>query len=184
LIEVLPGLLVDFGIMLIKTLVSLPLLFAQSIHAALHEAAPRIFDDPDEAGDSDARFRARRRRENTGQTTFVMGRGKEFLVDVLANAFNPFESGGRLSYAQSGLRFTGQSSGLAVLHPGEFVVPRTGQAPQNVQRDLGSQSGGGGVNVHITGTLIEHSAVDELVRRIENRFLSFGGGSSPLFGGT
>ena len=93
------------------------------------------------------------------------------------------ESGGRIPFAESGLRFTGESTGMAVLHPGEFVVPRTGQAPQNVQRDLGSQSGGGGMTINITGDLIESNAVDELVRRIENRFLSFGGGSSPLFGG-
>jgi hypothetical protein len=185
LLEVLPGIFQEFGQMLVETLISLPRLFAEAMQSALNEALPDVFSDPNEGqkpnGKSEAFLATRRMREDAGKSTLGSGR----LIEDFKKAFSflGLESGGRLQFAESGLRFTGESTGMAVLHPGEFVVPRTGQAPQNVQRDFGSQSGGGGMTINITGDLIESTAVDELVRRIENRFLSFGGGSSPLFGG-
>jgi len=172
LVEVLPGILDDFGLMLIDVLVSLPRLFAESMTSALRDALPSVFGDPT--------------KNKSGDDVEPSGgfKGWATLINMLADAIKSRESGGRIPFAESGLRFTGQSSGLAVLHPGEFVVPRTGQAGQEVQRDLSSQSGGGGITINVSGTIVESNAVDELVRRIENRFLAFGGGSSPLFGGT
>jgi len=171
LIKVLPGILDAFGLMLIDVLVSLPRLFAESMTSALQDALPSVFGDP--------------KKKKSGDDVDPSGgfKGIATLINMLADAIKSRESGGRIPFAESGLRFTGQSSGLAVLHPGEFVVPRTGQAGQEVQRDLGSQSGGGGITINVSGTIVESNAIDELARRIENRFLAFGGGSSPLFGG-
>ena len=171
LIKVLPGILDAFGLMLIDVLVSLPRLFAESMTSALQDALPSVFGDPT--------------KNKSGDDVDPSGgfKGIATLINMLADAIKSRESGGRIPFAESGLRFTGQSSGLAVLHPGEFVVPRTGQAGQEVQRDLGSQSGGGGITINVSGTIVESNAIDELARRIENRFLAFGGGSSPLFGG-
>jgi hypothetical protein len=86
--------------------------------------------------------------------------------------------------AQGGVRFTGADQGLAMLHRGEFVVPETNIAPQAVQRRLDREVGGGsGVTININAEIVERSAVDELVNRIEQRFLTFGANTSPLFGG-
>ena len=84
---------------------------------------------------------------------------------------------------QGGLRFTGANRGLAMLHEGEMVVPRSGQMSSNVARDVSSQMGGGGVNITINSAITERSAIDSLVRKIEQRFGSFGQSTSPLFGG-
>ena len=91
--------------------------------------------------------------------------------------------GGRFLSAQGGLRFTGASQGLAMLHQGEMVVPRSGQMSSSVQRDVQSQIGGGGVTININSAITERSAVDSLVRKIEQRFGGFGQSTSPLFGG-
>ena len=99
------------------------------------------------------------------------------------NNFRLFEfmGGGRLVSAQGGIRFTGRDRGLAMLHEGEFVVPQSGQAPQQVRRRL--DQGNQGPQIVINGTLIERNAVDSIVRRIEERFGAFGSSSSTLFGG-
>lgn len=85
--------------------------------------------------------------------------------------------------AQSGLRFTGQQQGLAMLHQGEMVVPRSGQMSSSVARDVEAQTGGGGITININSAITERSAVDALVRKIERRFGGFGQSTSPLFGG-
>ena len=89
--------------------------------------------------------------------------------------------------AQGGLRFTGANRGLAMLHEGEMVVPRSGQISSTVARDaqgaIQAQGGGGGVTVVINSAITERSAVDALVRKIEERFSAFGQSTSPLFGG-
>lgn len=94
-----------------------------------------------------------------------------------------FASGGRfIPSAESGIRFTGMSDGLAMLHRGEFVVPQSGQRPQQVDRQLNRS--GGGMNIVINSLVTEQNAVDQLVRQIENRFNnSYGTSSSNLFGG-
>ena len=93
-----------------------------------------------------------------------------------------FYSGGRIPFAQSGIRFTG-STGLAMLHRNETVVPESGQASQAVQRDYMSQVGGQGMTININSAIVEGNAVDALVRQIEQRFRAFGSSTSPLFTG-
>ena len=110
------------------------------------------------------------------------------IGDFLRDFFDPstsatFASGGRfIPSAESGIRFTGMSDGLAMLHRGEFVVPQSGQRPQQVDRQLNRS--GGGMNIVINSLVTEQNAVDQLVRQIENRFNnSYGTSSSNLFGG-
>ena len=92
-------------------------------------------------------------------------------------------SGGRfVPSARGGLRFTGGEEGLAMLHQGEFVVPESNVMSQAVNRRLNNELGGG-INLTINADIIEGSAVDALVRKIEQRFRTFGGSTSPLFGG-
>ena len=108
----------------------------------------------------------------------------DFVQPILdALDFNVFGGGGRMLSAQSGLRFTGQREGLALLHRGETVVPRSGQMSSSVARDVEAQTGGGGVTININSAVTERSAIDSLVRKIEDRFGSFGQSTSPLFGG-
>ena len=97
-----------------------------------------------------------------------------------------FRSGGRIPSARSGLRMTSGSfggGGMAMLHPDEFVVPASGMRPQQVDRTLDQMGGAsGGVSIVINSMMTEGSAVDALVRKIENRFQTFGSAKSPLFG--
>jgi len=112
------------------------------------------------------------------------------ISNFLRDFFDPsvsaaFAGGGSfIPAAQGGMRFTGQKrSGLALLHQGEFVVPQSGQKPQAVERQMQSSSTGG-INIVINSQIVERSAIDALVRRIEERFNSnFGLASSNLFGG-
>lgn len=114
-----------------------------------------------------------------------------FFFDPLIKAFEAvgglfggsFMSGGRFLSAQGGLRFTGREQGLAMLHSGEMVVPRSGQVSSTVVRDVQAQTSGGGVTININSAVTERSAIDSLVRKIEDRFGSFGQSTSPLFGG-
>lgn len=112
------------------------------------------------------------------------GRAREFLRDFFdPNQSASYASGGRfLPSAQGGIRYTGMKDGMAMLHRGEFVVPQSGQRPQQVDRALNGI--GGGVNININSAIVERSAVDSLVRQIEQRFnAKFGVSSSNLFGG-
>ncbi|QDP45831.1 MAG: hypothetical protein Unbinned5179contig1004_23 [Prokaryotic dsDNA virus sp.] len=107
------------------------------------------------------------------------------IVDALSSIFGGDSKmgGGRFLSAQGGLRFTGRDQGLAMLHAGEMVVPRSGQMSSSVARDVEAQAGGGGVTININSAITERSAVDALVRKIEQRFGDFGQSTSPLFGG-
>lgn len=106
---------------------------------------------------------------------------------ALRRFFDPnqqtFMSGGRfIPKAQGGIRFTGMQDGLAMLHRGEFVVPQSGQRPQQVDRQMSGV--GGGMVVNINSAVVDRNAVDALVREIEIRFNNqFGTSSSNLFGG-
>ena len=95
-----------------------------------------------------------------------------------------FMGGGRfVPSAQGGIRFTGMQDGLAMLHRGEFVVPQSGQRPQQVDRQL-NRTTGGGMTININSAVVDRNAVDALVREIEIRFNNqFGTSSSSLFGG-
>ena len=92
-----------------------------------------------------------------------------------------FESGGRFIPPQNGISFTGGQEGLAMLHRGEFVVPESNRRSQAVDRTM--QGMNGGVQIVVNAEIVEQSAIDELVRKIEQRFQGFGGGRSTLFGG-
>jgi hypothetical protein len=76
-----------------------------------------------------------------------------------------------------------KGTGLAMLHPNEFVVPQSGMMPQAVNRTLDSMSNQTGTQININSMITERSAVDELVRRIENRYQLFGQSRSTLFAG-
>ena len=127
------------------------------------------------------------RRERREQR-FVEGRSGAQRIDELLRrlgvlgdiAFEGMRAGGRIPSARSGLNFTGQNAGLALLHKNEFVVPESGQAPQSVKRAMGGMSGS--VNIVVNAQVVEQNAVDELVRQIERRFRTFGQSTSPLFG--
>ena len=105
------------------------------------------------------------------------------IISFFGGGADSFASGGRFLSAQGGLRFTGQQQGLAMLHSGEMVVPRSGQMSSSVARDVQAQTTGGGVTININSAITERSAIDALVRKIEDRFGSFGQSTSPLFGG-
>jgi len=113
---------------------------------------------------------------------------RDAFMQGLRDFFDPSKSasyaaGGRfLPKAQGGIRFTGNQDGLAMLHRGEFVVPQSGQRPQQVDRQM--QGMGGGLTVNINSAVVDRNAVDALVRQIEVRFNNqFGTSSSNLFGG-
>ena len=106
----------------------------------------------------------------------------QFSREFLKDAFS-MRSGGRyIPAARGGLRFTGSDEGIAMLHRGEFVVPESNVTPQAVDRRLNREMGGG-INLTINADIVEGSAIDELVRKIEERFGTFGASTSTLFGG-
>lgn len=112
-------------------------------------------------------------------------RRRSFLSDFINRDVSAsFMSGGRfIPKAQGGIRFTGMQDGLAMLHRGEFVVPQSGQRPQQVDRQLNNTTGGG-MTININSAVVDRNAVDALVREIEIRFNNqFGTSSSSLFGG-
>ena len=92
-----------------------------------------------------------------------------------------FMGGGRMLTAQSGIRFTGAKQGLALLHQGETIIPASGRTGQAEQRSMGSM-GGSPINIVINSAVVENRAIDELVRKLESRFSTFGAGKSSLFG--
>ena len=115
--------------------------------------------------------------------------GRDRRRQAISDFFNPnvsasFMGGGRfVPSAQGGIRFTGMQDGLAMLHRGEFVVPQSGQRPQQVDRQL-NRTTGGGMTININSAVVDRNAVDALVREIEIRFNNqFGTSSSNLFGG-
>ena len=90
--------------------------------------------------------------------------------------------GGRVHFpaGEGGLRFTGRQRGLALLHPGEVVTPRSGRMSQGLERRF---QGGQAPNIVINSAVVDGSVIDTLVRQIEERFLTFGTSQSTLFGG-
>jgi len=169
ILDVFPRVFRDFLIELVQVLYKLPYLIIDAVVASVASSireAFKFFTEPE--------FRK----------TFDFNPFPE-LQELMKNAFDPdvraFAGGGRLVSAQGGIRFTGSQNGLAMLHQGEFVVPQSGQRPQQVDRAL-RQQGGNGVVINVNGTLIERNALDELVRRMERRYGSFGQGQTSLFG--
>ena len=98
---------------------------------------------------------------------------------------NDFKSGGRIRSARRGMRVTGGTFGqaqMAMVHPGEIITPQSGSRPQAIDRTLNQMQNGKGVTVVINSAVTESSAIDALVRKIENRFGTFGSSKSTLFG--
>ena len=112
--------------------------------------------------------------------------GIERMFNFILQPFGSDEekrSGGRVS-ARSGISMVGGAFGgstRARLHPGEFVVPQSGMKPQAVERTIDKMAQGGGMNLVINSAVTERSAIDELVRKIENKYRTFGTSRSPLF---
>ena len=109
----------------------------------------------------------------------ALGFVKDFFVS------DGMRSGGRILSARSGMRVTSGSFGaaqMAMVHPGEIITPQSGTRPQAIDRTLNQMSAGQGVTVVINSAVTEASAIDGLVRKIENRFRTFGSATSPLFG--
>lgn len=167
LIEVLPPLLFQAAGQIINAIIALPF----HIGKAIIEAWQSMGMGKEER---------QRRREEHGRganIAYLAGRGMEFTTG-LDLGLDQMMSGGRfIPSAMSGM-FTGGRRGLAMLHENEFVVPASGQMPQSVGRQFGS---GGGITININADIVERNAVDELVRRIERQFNTFGSSTSPLF---
>ena len=176
LIETLPPLLFDAARLIVDAIIQLPFTLA----ASLVRFVKGIID---------------------GITNFFSGKGFfKAIGDAIGDMFGrlvklitePFQGifggskmgGGRMLSGQGGLRFTGSNRGLAMLHEGEMVVPRSGQISSSVARDVGvATSGSGSVNITINSIITERSAIDALVEKIEERYGSFGQSTNPLFGG-
>ena len=179
LVKTLPPILLEALFLILRELQVLPFKMALTILEGLQSIGKAIGDF----------FKDREFFEALGE---AIGNGLKFLFGPLIDAIkdivgfftgDSFASGGRFLSAQSGLRFTGQQQGLAMLHQGEMVVPRSGQMSSSVARDVEAQTGGGGITININSAITERSAVDALVRKIERRFGGFGQSTSPLFGG-
>ena len=176
LIQVLP----KFVLQLIKgiglEILKLPFIIADAIFESLKKIFQPIIDffsaskEERQENRQSRRDARKRRREKDGN-----------FVQQLFNTDSGFLSGGIMS-AASGARFTGGSRGLAMLHEGETVLPASGRAGQQEQRMLSQAGGGGGINIVINSAVVEHRAIDELVRQLESRFGTFGVGKTPLFG--
>ena len=65
-------------------------------------------------------------------------------------------SGGRFISARSGIRYTGMSDGLAMLHRNEFVVPESGARPQAINRIMQGQQGGG-ITINVNADIVERN---------------------------
>lgn len=175
LIEALPPILFDAARSIIDAVIQLPF----SIAASLGKFIKNIIDGIKNFFSGKTFFKA------IGD---AIGEMFERLVKLITE---PFEGlfggskmgGGRMLSGQGGLRFTG-GDGLAMLHQGEMVVPRSGQISSRVAQDVQSAMGGfGSINITINSIVTERSAIDELVEKIQERFGSFGQSTSPLFGG-
>ena len=121
------------------------------------------------------RRQEKRERKRRGERSKI-GQFFEELGDT-----SQFYMSGGIMQAQSGIRFTGAKRGLAMLHEGEAVIPASGRTGQAEQRSF-NQAKGNGINIVINSAVVENRAIDELVRKLENRFGTFGVGKSSLFG--
>ena len=176
LIEALPPILFDAALTIVDAIIKLPQQLMMIIGKGLTQAFKAIggiFTDPLGFLGSiiDAIFDAIKRIFDFFTQPFQEGFGGSMM------------GGGRMLSGQGGLRFTG-GDGLAMLHQGEMVVPRSGQISSSVARDAQAAMGGSGsVNIIINSIVTERSAIDELVEKIEERYGSFGQSTNPLFGG-
>ena len=157
LFEVLPPLFVQLAQDIVQALIELPFRIVKGIVEGIKNLFSMVVEGP------------KRIFENLG--TFF------------GNLFDGKRTGGRILSARRGLRFTGsQEQSLAMLHRNEYVVPQSGARPQAVERIMNQQSGGG-MTININADVVDRDAVETLVRKIEQRFQSFGQYQSTLFAG-
>ena len=175
--EMLPPILFETAQMIINAIIQLPFLIGTAIFKALRDLFTMMFDG------------VRKFFEDPlGAIAGLFERLFELILAPIRGLLGgSFMSGGRMLSGQGGLRFTGSNRGLAMLHEGEAIVPRSGQMSSSVARDaqsaISAQGGSGGVTIVINSAITERSAIDGLVRRIEERFGAFGQSTSNLFGG-
>jgi len=178
LIQVLPRFVVQLTVGILKGILKLPFLIADAIGelfvrawTAIKEFFKSIFTKEGR----EQRRQEKRERRRRGEK----GPIGEFFQNL--SETSAFYMSGGIYRAQSGIRFTGSKRGLAMLHEGESVIPASGRTGQAEQRSF-NQVGGGGINIVINSAVVENRAIDELVRKLENRFGTFGVGKSTLFG--
>ena len=176
LIRVIPQFAFQLGVEIIKGLIKLPRMIFEAI-ADLFAPIVEFFRDRKSKREERQEGRLERRAERRSNRPLLSAL---FDLATAGPAMGSFMSGG-IMQAQSGMRFTGGKSGLALLHQGETVIPASGRAGQSEQRFMNGSSGGG-INIVINSAVVENRAIDELVRKLENRFGNFGVGKSSLFG--
>ena len=175
LIRVIPQFAFQLGVEIIKGLIKLPRLIFEAI-ADLFAPIVEFFRDRKSKREERQEGRLERRAERRSNRPLLSAL---FDLATAGPATASFMSGG-IMQAQSGMKFTGKR-GLAMLHEGEAVIPASGRAGQAEQRFMNGSSGGG-INIVINSAVVENRAIDELVRKLENRFGNFGVGKSSLFG--
>jgi len=178
LIQVLPRFVVQLTVGILKGILKLPFIIADAIgevFARAWNAIKEFFKSIFTKEGRQERRRERRARRERGERGPI---GEFFQTLSEDSAF--YMSGGMVR-AQSGIRFTGAKRGLAMLHEGEAVIPASGRTGQAEQRSF-NQAGGNGINIVINSAVVENRAIDELVRKLETRFGTFGVGKSSLFG--
>lgn len=162
IIEILPIFVIKLVAGIAKALFKIPKLIVESF-ARLFQPIVDFFKGGKERR-SDRREKRKERRANRS----MMSGGVFNMASGLVSA-------------QSGIRFTGGKRGLAMLHEGESVIPASGRTGQAEQRSF-NQAGGSGINIVINSAVVENRAIDELVRKLEHRFGTFGVGKTNLFG--
>lgn len=178
LIQVLPRFVVQLTVGILKGILKLPFLIADAIgelFVRAWTAVKEFFKSIFTKEGREQRRQEKRERRRRGEKGPI-GEFFQNLSDTSA-----FYMSGGIYRAQSGIRFTGSKRGLAMLHEGESVIPASGRTGQAEQRSF-NQVGGSGINIVINSAVVENRAIDELVRKLENRFGTFGVGKSTLFG--
>jgi len=175
--EILVKVLPQFVIALIKGFTRAIFKLPRILVVAIGEAFQNLFKQIKEFVRETFTLRGRREaKKESGEQSKVV----KFLNTLLTGQ-QGFMGGG-IMRAQGGAKFTKGSSGFAMLHQGETVLPASGRAGQAEQRMMNQASGGGGINIVINSAVVENRAIDELVRKLETRFGRFGVGKSTLFG--
>ena len=165
LFNVLPALLLDLANKIILALLRLPMELWISIHKGMHRFAEAVGDILVRPFDKLIEFFKGLWDKITSPVSWVTGK----------------MGGGRIHipHGEGGLRFTGQSRGLAMLHEGEVVVPRSGQTSQGIKKTFGGN--GSATNIVINSAVVDGNIIETLVRQIEEKFEAFGSSQSTLF---
>ena len=123
--EMLPPILFDAAKMIINAIIQLPSILAVSIFKALRDLFTMMFDGVKKFFE-----------DPVGAIAGLFERLFELIMEPIRGllGMESMMGGGRMLSGQGGLRFTGSNRGLAMLHEGEMVVPRSGQISSSVAR--------------------------------------------------